>query len=148
MNRLFLLALPLLTVACRGPAIPEELPVTLLAQGQQSQQLEQRFEWITDSDTFILHWQALHSGQAPAVDFQQDGVIAVYMGEQSTGGYAIRVERVSHRDAELLVEVALLAPGQGCLTTQAFTQPYQLTLVPQVAQRAVFTTRTVALPCH
>lgn len=148
MNPLFLLALPLLTVACRGPAIPEELPVTPLAQGQYSQQIEQRFEWITGSDAFASHWQELHSGGVPAVDFEHDGVIAAYMGERTTGGHAVRVERVTCRDEELRVEIVLQVPGPECLTTQALTQPYQLVLVPRVAPRAVFSARTVVIPCR
>jgi hypothetical protein len=148
MYRLFLLALPLLAVACRGPGIPEELPVTPLAHGQHSDQVEQRFEWITGSRDFSRLWETLHAGDPPVVNFEHDGVIAVFMGERATGGHAIRVERVARSADELLVEVVLQMPGPECVTTQAFTQPYQIVLVPQTAPRATFTTRTVLIPCR
>lgn len=148
MHRLFLLALPLLAVACRGPAIPEELPITLLAQGQHSHQIEQRFDWITGEADFTALWQALRPGDPPPVDFESDGVIAVFMGERATGGHAIQVERVARRDQELLVDVVLQTPGPECMTTQALTQPYQLVLVPQAAPRAIFAARTAVNPCR
>jgi hypothetical protein len=148
MYRLFLLALPFLALGCRGPAIPEELPVTPLAQGQQSQQTEQRFEWITRPAEFTALWQELLSGDPPAVDFERDGVIAVFMGERPTGGHAIRVERVARGADGLLVEVVLQTPSPECMTTQAVTRPYQTVLVPHTAPRATFTTHTVVIPCR
>jgi len=148
MYRFFLLALPLLAVACRGPSIPVELPIILLTQGQHSQQTEQRFEWITEAHAFVALWQGAHSESPPEVDFEYDGVVAVYMGEQPTGAHRIKIERVTHHDDALRVEVVLQTPSPDCMTTQVLTQPYQTVLVPQAAPRAVFSTRAVIIPCH
>ena len=148
MYRFFLLALPLLVVACRSPAILEELPLTPLVQGQHSQQTEQRFEWITGPDAFVALWQSAHLETTPEVDFERDGVIAVYMGEQPTGGHRIHVERVARQDDELQVEVVFQFPGPDCMTTQALTQPYQMVLVPRAAPRASFSTRSIIVPCR
>lgn len=148
MHRLTLLTLPLLAIACRGPSIPEELPVTLLTQGQHSQQTELRFEWITQAESFSALWRATQPGDPPAVDFERDGVIAVFMGERATGGHVIRVDRVARRGEEMRVDVVLQTPGPECMATQALTQPYQMVLVPQSAPKASFAARTVVIPCR
>jgi hypothetical protein len=148
MHRFFLLSLPLLAAGCMGTVIPQELPVTMLAQGHQSMQTEERFEWVTQSETFHALWNTAQAAPPPSLDFERDGVVAVFMGERPTGGHSIQVERVALRDGELLVEVLLRSPGAGCLTTQALTQPYQMVSVPRVAEQAIFTTRTVLVPCR
>ncbi len=148
MHRFLILALPLLAAGCLGPEIPEEeLPITVLAQGQQSLQTETRFEWITDPDGFESLWETTQTGARPSVDFERDGVIAVFLGEQPTGGHSIRVDRAVLGDDELMVEVVLQSPGPECITTQALTRPYQMVSVPQVAEQATFTTRSVLVPC-
>lgn len=148
MPRFFLLSLPLLAAGCMGPVIPQELPVTVLAQGHQSMQTEERFEWVTQPATFDALWKKAQAAPPPSLDFERDGVVAVFMGERPTGGHSIQVERVALRDGELLVEVLLQSPGSGCLTTQALTQPYQIVSVPRAAEQATFTTRSVLVPCR
>lgn len=148
MHRSLILALPLLVAGCLGPPIPEdELPLTVIAQGQMSMQREMRLEWVTEPDAFESLWQKTQTGPRPSIDFEHEGVIAVFMGQQPTGGHSIRVDRVMHGDDELMVEVVLQSPGEGCITTQALTQPYQMVSVPQVAEQASFSTRTVLVPC-
>jgi len=148
MPRFFLLSLPLLAAGCMGAVIPQELPVTVLAQGQHSMQTEERFEWVTQPESFQALWEAAQAGPQPSVDFERDGVVAVFMGERPTGGHGIQVEQVALRDDELLVEVLLQSPGPECLTTQALTQPYQIVSVPRAAEQAIFTTRSVLVPCR
>ena len=143
-----LLLLASLSVACMGPAPSEELPITRLATGQHSLQTEQRFEVITGQSQFRHLWSRFDSGSPPALDFTQETAIAVFMGERPTGGYAIRVESVAQGNGELLVKVVLQAPGPECITTQAFTQPYEMVSVPVGPTRASFSTRRVLLPCE
>lgn len=137
-----------LSVACTWPGPAEELPITRLAKGQLSLQTEQQFEVITGQSQFRHFWGRFDQGPAPSLDFTWESVIAVFMGERPTGGYSIHVDSVMHQDDELLVEVVLQAPGPECMTTQAFTQPYEVVSVPVGPLRASFRTRQVVISCE
>ena len=143
-----MLALAALSVACMGPGSVEELPIERLAKGQQSLQTEQQFEVITGQSQFRHLWSRFDAGSPPPLDFTRETAIAVFMGERPTGGYAIHVDSVTRSDGELLVAVVLEAPGPECMTTQAFTQPYEMVSVPTGPIRADFSTRRVLIPCE
>jgi hypothetical protein len=74
-------------------------------------------------------WQELWQDadrEPPSIDFDQRSVIAVHMGEQSTGGYSIDVESVRSFDGNIVVDVREVSPGRDCIVTQALTRPYQM----------------------
>lgn len=82
-------------------------------------------------------WQTLwndHTGGAPGtvaptVDFTRQRVVAVFMGRQPTGGYAIAVERLDRVGDELHLTVARTTPAPGSINTQVITSPYQFVIV-------------------
>lgn len=74
----------------------------------------------------------------PAIDFSARVVVVAAMGTRPTGGHAIRIDRVSYAGDTLWVEVTSVAPGTGCLTTQALTAPVAAVAVerrPNVSAR-------------
>jgi hypothetical protein len=50
-------------------------------------------------------------------------LVAVFQGQQRTGGYAIRVTRVERRGDQLVVSATFGSPGPGAIVTQALTSP-------------------------
>ena len=62
----------------------------------------------------------------PAIDFRRDSVVAFFWGTKPTGGYALKVLRVSLKDDVLVVQLKLIQPKPGSLVTQAITSPYLL----------------------
>lgn len=148
MRTLSILALASFSAACLGPGPAEELTITQLAKGQHSLQTEQQFEMITGQPQFRHLWSRFDAGAPPSLDFTRETAIAVFMGERPTGGYSIHVNAVTHGDGELLVDVVLQAPGPECMTTQAFTQPYEMVSVPSGPSRANFSTRQVLVACE
>lgn len=85
---------------------------------------------IESADDFARAHRALVGGEAPAIDFDDAVVLALYMGRQPTGGYGIEVESVTRTESALVVDVVSVEPGPGCVTTQAVTRPYQVVRVP------------------
>jgi len=61
--------------------------------------------------------------EVPAVDFGAVRVVVLGLGQRSSGGYAIELGGVVRGDDGLTVTVRELAPGPGCTTTQALSQP-------------------------
>jgi|GEM_PF-5393851 len=123
--------------AVAQPPSVRTLDFTTLQKGSYSGVTERKAVLIADPGTWSTQWQA-HSAHvvpvpaAPAIDFSQYSVLAVYMGEKNTGGYAVEVAGVQLADGKLVVTVRQQSPGPGGITTQALTQPFHLIRIPKV----------------
>ena len=104
---------------------------------------------IRDDASYAKFWTSLgDAGSRPSVDFTRDIVIAAAAGQQTTGGHSISVDRVTRVGAGLAVEVTETVPPQGCMATQALTQPVDMVVVAGAdAQTWSFTDRKVAGSC-
>ena len=49
--------------------------------------------------------------------------VAVFQGQQSTGGYAVRIKAIERRGDQLVVHATFGAPGPGAIVTQVLTSP-------------------------
>lgn len=127
---------------------PEETSMREIVRGYHSQQRTQLFEYVTDAERLNTLWRQHGSSARPTIDFAESAVLALFLGERTTGGYAVIVERVTRRGAILEVDVTVYEPGRGCMTTQALTQPFQFVEVPAGATEARFNTRRIAEPCE
>jgi hypothetical protein len=66
---------------------------------------------------------------APAVDFEKEMVVAVFMGQKSTGGYAIEIKRIETTASRLRITVERKEPGPDAIVTQALTAPFHFVAV-------------------
>ena len=83
-------------------------------------------------------YRLLYGNQTPMptpVTLNRETAVAVFMGQRTSGGYSISVERISTSGSTLNVVVSLKAPGAGMMTTQALTSPWVLVKVPGVFTR-------------
>lgn len=109
------------------------LPMRTLSQISNSLILNSRFVIAQDPESFRLLWIE-HAGSdesMPAVDFSQEMVIAAFMGEQPTGGFALSIADVSENNGKLAVKVAKSAPSPDQLVIQMLTAPAHLIAVPR-----------------
>lgn len=65
---------------------------------------------------------------APALG--NETVVAIFMGQRSSGGYGVDVNSVNASSGTLTLTVTLKTPGAGLLTTQALTSPWVMVKVP------------------
>lgn len=86
-----------------------------------------------------VEWDALwvkHEGDSrsepPAVDFESQFVVALFMGKKMTGGYSIRVVDVPFADGKHHVGYATGRPGKDCMTAQAVTYPFHIVAVARM----------------
>jgi PrcB C-terminal len=92
----------------------------------------------SDADLDLL-WQAHGSSAArPTVDFSQERVAALFLGERPTNGYGIEVVGVAEINSGTGVEVSYVrtSPAPGQLGTPAVTQPFDLVAINDT-QRAL-----------
>jgi hypothetical protein len=83
-------------------------------------------------------WVRIHAGEvpippAPPIDFSKAMILAAFLGERPSGGYAIAFAEASVQDGEMRVTVRQQTPAAGGIVTYVITQPYCMALVPRSA---------------
>ncbi len=71
-----------------------------------------------------------YSIEFPAeIDFAADSIVVATMGTQASGGYAIGATSAEEYEDKVVMRFELVTPADGCLTTQAQSNPYEFVLV-------------------
>lgn len=96
--------------------------------GKMHIETKQAYDALGDADIF--------PGE---IDFDQNDLVIVALGEQPTGGYSIVIESIQLQGGELAVTGKATAPGPDAITTQALTYPYSAVLIPNTAADEVVT---------
>jgi hypothetical protein len=105
--------------------------------------------WLDSADALQHAYQRMtrQSLDAPPLppqtpDFAQYGVLQVFMGQQSTGGYRLRLlhPRLEHSASLATVRVEWLLPPPGALTPQVITSPCLLLAIPRGSYRSLTVT--------
>lgn len=120
----------------------ESIAFETLVQGVSSRITTKQEVVIEDKDAWLAFWEEHQTGDFPSltgnfapssislpkVDFTKEVVIAVFMGEQRTGGYAIGIEEINilKKEGEAVVTVDVTKPNPQDMTTQALTQPFHI----------------------
>lgn len=74
----------------------------------------------------------------PEIDFSTYTVIAVFMGEFSTGGHGIEIKEIIEYEDRVVVVVDKTFPKPGSIVTQAFTQPYHIIKIKKIDKPIIF----------
>jgi hypothetical protein len=83
----------------------------------------------------------------PEVNFSESLVIAVFMGEQTSGGFEIAIKSIHPRNNLLVVNVDKTHPGPHCIVTLALTQPYHIIKLDKIDKQIVFETTETVRDC-
>ncbi len=91
---------------------------------------------VRDPVAWSQLWESIHAFEdsappLPEVDFSREMVVAVGLGNRSSGGYDVLLARAVGDESGLRIEVVETRPGQGCATTLAMTQPVDLARTPR-----------------
>jgi hypothetical protein len=62
----------------------------------------------------------------PALDFNKEIAVAIFLGEKPTGGFAVEIVRVERIGDELVINYKEASPAPGAIVTQALTQPFHI----------------------
>jgi len=142
-NVLILLVVCISVVNCSSPPPPVVKSPTykVLSQGQQSGFTLQKTLIIDNANEFNELW-AIHTGgmktPTPIIDFKRKAVIASFLGEQTTGGYSIKVLDVIYTEKFTQVIFAGHRPTPGSMRTMQITQPYLMITVDKTKKPIYF----------
>jgi hypothetical protein len=107
---------------------------------------------IRDEAAWAAVWQRIHQGTAappplPSADFTREMLVVVALGQRSSGGHSILLESAEVAGDAMVVRVRTIAPGTGCGTTMALTQPVDIGRVRRREGTVRFDERTETRAC-
>jgi len=94
----------------------------VLAQGDYNGKKTQSYQVIDNHEELNQLYKQIKDDLIPNVDFAKSRIIALHLGEKTTGGYSIGIENIRKENGKIIVKVQKTYP-QGAVT-MAFTQPY------------------------
>jgi len=88
-----------------------------------------------------------NSGIDPDIDFNEKTVIAIVMGQKTSGGYSVTLKQLEVEEGEIKFMVEEAVPGENCLVTQALTNPYQIVAIGKTQKSISFVGSTIIDDC-
>ena len=127
----------LLLAACTAcAAVAAPVPFSTLAKGLASGVDQPAQVVVRSRNDWVALWSRHMGTQTappppPSVDFSRDMVVALFMGERPTGGYAIEVTHIERTDAGLAIRYRTTRPDPAGMHAQVLTQPFHLITLPR-----------------
>ncbi len=133
---LIIFLLPVIFAGCAG----ENIEFETLAAGYNSQEVEPSYYVIKDEERLKEVWDKIGEGNAAEADFEKNMVIAVFQGEQPTGGFEIKVNKIVETKENLNVYVKEIVPDPSDIVTQALSSPYHIIKLERIEKKVEFIT--------
>lgn len=67
------------------------------------------------------------------IDFSNQSILVVYLGERNTGGYSIDISNIYWNKNNLIVQTSETKPQKGEMVTMAITNPYCIVKIPKTS---------------
>lgn len=125
MKKIITLSLAIVLFAACKSAAPEIGGVgtfDILSQETNGGRVKAGNEVIKSQDKLNALYAELNLTDVPTVDFETNNVVALFMGQQRTGGYSISLSGVTLSEDTARVQIIETAPQD--MATQALTEPY------------------------
>jgi hypothetical protein len=125
-----------------------------LLSGGQSRIEKNSMLTITNQTKFDELWAiAFDNNMAPvkpAVDFTKNSVVALFLGEVTSGGHSIELTSIKTATSEsYTISVVHIKPGRGCMSTTVMEYPYFFAKTNKLASdKAEFRTTIKETKCQ
>ena len=119
----------------QGETVAQMEPVTV-DQGARSAIRDSRQIVVRNAGQWAELWAEHVAGQSPApslpsVSFATDMIVAVFLGERATSGYAVSIARVEDRGDAVVVSVEVTKPSRDAFVLDVLTSPFHIVTVPR-----------------
>ena len=141
-----LLALVVVAASC---AAQFDVSFSTLMQGIHAQH-ERGEVVIRDSVAWHRLQEKLVSQVAPyppAIDFENEMIVAVFYGQVESSGYKIDIDRVTETTHDVVVHVREEVPGNRCVVNGVLTYPYHVIRMKRLGKTVRFVRGKVEMPC-
>lgn len=128
-----------------GAVVRVELSFETVDQGTSSGIRDPRQVVVRDAETWAALWYQHTTGvdprpPVPGVDFTEEMLVAFFLGEKPTGGYAVEITRILLRSDRVVVRAGLIQPGVDDVVPQVLTQPFHIVRVARTELPVEFET--------
>lgn len=129
MKKILTLSVLLLTLvtACttkQGIVTDSKNSYTVLKQGEYGGRETESYEVIRSQEQLDVIFRELNLEKAPAINFTENNVIVLFLGQKNSGGNAIGIKSVQFNDDTATVNVEKTTPQTGGMVTMAITNPF------------------------
>lgn len=83
----------------------------------------------------------------PEIIFSKTTIIAVFMGQRSTGGFGIEIKEIIDIGFLVIVKVEKTGPGEGCMVPMVLTSPFHVVEVDKIGRGVRFDTVMRTVEC-
>ena len=84
---------------------------------------------------------------APEVDFDKYILLAHFMGQRPSGGYAVEFTEVFVEEEKIYVTIQEISPGLECGAVAVITNPYQIIQIPKTEKEIEFIVKEIIKEC-
>lgn len=137
MKKIILVPFAILLFSCNSSKAPSDSVNGTVIENRQTKKLysvlsesayqgkeSKSYEVIKDSESLLKLYRSVNDEQIPRIDFSKERIVALFLGQKNSGGYAIKVEDVVEKGGKIYVSVKEIAPKSGEMATMAITNPY------------------------
>lgn len=123
--------------------IKQTIPFQILAQDTYGGYTDSRFMVIEDNESLTEVFNLLNKTRSPAltipaINFKKERVIALFLGEKTSGGYSIAVQQIISNNGKINIAYKVTSPKLGDMVTSVMTQPFSIIKIPKTKNVIVF----------
>ncbi len=134
MKKLLLVPIIAMIVSCncKKATVAEENKMSkgplfeVLTESAYQGRENETFEIITDDASLKNLYKSINNENVPTIDFKNNRVVALFLGQKGNGGHAIKVKNVTERENKIFVDIERTGPKPGENATMAITNPYTI----------------------
>ena len=125
-------------VGCREPVEQTELSFETVSKDFYSAWEDPANITVNDSYAFDDLITSAGIDIQEDIDFDESTIIAVFMGQQSTGGYEVEIKKIVEGADQITVTFESTEPSEDEMVAQVITSPYHMVKIDQAEKAVVF----------
>lgn len=122
MKKIVALLTVLILFSCSSTKSAKTVSFDVLTDSAYRGKTTQSYEIIDNHEDLKKVYAVVKDELVPNVDFAKCRIVALFMGEKTSGGYAIGIESVREENGKVIVKIKKSYPDG--MATMALTQPY------------------------
>lgn len=130
MKKLVVLFSVVMLFSCSSTKSTKDVSFQVLTDSGYRGKQTESYEVIDNHQDLKKLYDTVKDDLIPNVDFAKSRVVALFMGEKNTGGYAIGIESVRQEKGKVIVKIKKSYPDG--MVTMALTQPYVIAKIDTV----------------
>jgi hypothetical protein len=111
-----------------GNLSAQEYEFKLIKNGYNYQKKTPGIYIVRTSKDWVKLWNEsmINTEAVPAVDFENEIVIAIFRAQCPTAEYGVIIKRITHVNKDLLTEIQFVNPADNCRRTMDTTKPFAI----------------------